>query len=182
MQVGAQIKEIRKSRKISLVELSRTSGVQIATISRIENGKMTGTLESHLKIAKALAIPVTRLYQDIEDISPRPIHGSMPQGNAPLGETGAAKEILARQVTGKKMLPLLIRIDPGTKTESETHPAGSERFIFIIKGEIILHLDREHIRLTSNTSLYFNSDVPHLFENPVETQAKFLSVTTPVAI
>ena len=37
----------------------------MATLSRIENGKMTGTLDSHTNIAAALEISLPVLYKDL---------------------------------------------------------------------------------------------------------------------
>ena len=44
MLIGKRVKELRKARNMSLSELAKLSGVQIATLSRIENLKMIGTL------------------------------------------------------------------------------------------------------------------------------------------
>lgn len=49
MHIGRIIRRLRKERKITLLELSQKSGVAIATLSRIETGKMTGRLKSHLR-------------------------------------------------------------------------------------------------------------------------------------
>lgn len=78
MYIGEKIHQLRKKNKISLVELSKLSGVQIATISRIENKKMVGTLESHMNISKALGIDVTELYQDITDSIEQPTQHEEP--------------------------------------------------------------------------------------------------------
>src|SRR5258707_7974519 len=65
MLIGDKLHEIRKAKKITLTELSQKSGVQLATLSRIENKKMTGTIESHMAIAKALGIDVVELYSSL---------------------------------------------------------------------------------------------------------------------
>lgn len=43
MEIGKRIREARKAKKITLVELSNLTGVAQATLSRIETGVMTGT-------------------------------------------------------------------------------------------------------------------------------------------
>ena len=73
MHVGEIIHKLRKSKKMTLLELSNTSGVALATLSRMENGKMTGTLESHMNICKALEVNLPDLYKDaIRTMAPRP--------------------------------------------------------------------------------------------------------------
>ena len=40
IRLGKTIKRLRKARKLSLTEIARLSGIQLATLSRIENNKM----------------------------------------------------------------------------------------------------------------------------------------------
>ena len=56
MNIGSVIRNLRKSQGLTLLKLSEMSKVALATLSRIETGKMTGTLESHMQIARALEI------------------------------------------------------------------------------------------------------------------------------
>ena len=65
--IGARLRSLRRAQKVRLVELAKASGVDTATISRIETGKMSGTLESHIKLATALGYKLTELYAGIEE-------------------------------------------------------------------------------------------------------------------
>ena len=65
--LGMRLRMLRKSQKMTLVELSKATGVDIATISRVETGVMTGTLECHMRLAAALGVKVTDLYAGIEE-------------------------------------------------------------------------------------------------------------------
>jgi transcriptional regulator with XRE-family HTH domain len=66
IRIGDKIKSIRKEKKLSLTQLAELSGVQLATLSRIEHNKMCGTLESHARIAIALKISLSELYSDVK--------------------------------------------------------------------------------------------------------------------
>ena len=44
MFIGTKIKDLRKTQKMTLTELSQKSGVQLATLSRIEHMKMVKRL------------------------------------------------------------------------------------------------------------------------------------------
>ena len=44
MHVGTLINRVRKEKRMTLVALAKKSGVALATLSRIENGKMTNAL------------------------------------------------------------------------------------------------------------------------------------------
>jgi len=65
IDIGNKVKFYRLKNNFNLMTLSKMSGVQLATLSRIENNKMVGTLESHLRIATALQIELMDLYKNI---------------------------------------------------------------------------------------------------------------------
>ena len=182
MDIGAQIKKIRKLKRISLTALSQNSGVQIATLSRIENGKMTGTLQSHLMIAKALALDISELYQGIQDDESLPVISEDNIEALSATNEKVSREILARQATNKRMLPTLIKIEGKGATNIEKFQPGSERFLWVLEGSLAAHVKDQVIKLTTHTSLYFNASFPHHFENPNAGTVKFLSVLTPVTL
>ncbi|MBF0593708.1 MAG: helix-turn-helix transcriptional regulator [Candidatus Omnitrophica bacterium] len=182
MNIGAQIKKMRKLKRISLTTLSQDSGVQIATISRIENGKMTGTLQSHFMIAKALGLDIAELYQGMQEDESLPVISEENIEAISAPNEKVSREILARQATNKRMLPCLIKIENKGSTNIEKFHPGSERFIWVLEGALIAHIKDQTIKLTAHTSLYFNATFPHHFENPNSGAVKFLSVLTPVTL
>ena len=64
MDLGGRIRALRKENGLSLEQLSAKSGVALATLSRIENGKGTGTFRTHRRIAEALQIPITAMISN----------------------------------------------------------------------------------------------------------------------
>jgi len=66
MKIGRTIRRLRKARNLTLVQLSKLSGVQSATISRIENGKQEGTLSAHAKISKVFGMKLSELFSEVE--------------------------------------------------------------------------------------------------------------------
>jgi transcriptional regulator with XRE-family HTH domain len=182
LQIGQQIQRLRKLKKISLTELARTSGVQIATLSRIENGKMTGTVESHIQIARSLNVDITELYQTLrpEDAVPVTPRDHLEVISAPNDKVST--EILTRQSASKKMLPSLVRLQGKSATRIEKGPAGSEKFVFVLDGTVLVRIGEQTIKLTEKSSLYFAASQPHSFENPLSGMAKFLCITTPVIL
>lgn len=65
--VGTRLRAMRKARRLTMEELASASGVDTATISRIERGKMVGTLECHFRLAAALGISLAELYTRIQN-------------------------------------------------------------------------------------------------------------------
>lgn len=60
--VENHIKEYRIKLDMSQGQLSRKSGVSVSTISEVETGKHTPTIEVALRLAHALQAPVEELF------------------------------------------------------------------------------------------------------------------------
>jgi transcriptional regulator with XRE-family HTH domain len=184
--IGKRIKELRSEQKISMTELSKKSGVQLATLSRIENQKMTGTLESHMQIAQALGVGLPDLYQDVE----APASGKnevdirIKEANADIFNyrEKSSYEILTNKLLNKKMMPILLKIDAGGRTNTEQGKPGSEKFVFVLEGHIKVSIAEKTYVLGPNNTLYFDSSLPHMFINEREEAAKIISIMTPVEL
>jgi len=66
IRFGATLRRLRKERKMSLSDLSESTGIQLATLSRIENNKMTGSVKNHVKISKAFGLKPSQLFGEFE--------------------------------------------------------------------------------------------------------------------
>lgn len=168
---------------MKLVELSEKSGVQLATLSRMEHGKMTGTVESHIQIARALGVDVTDLYRDLsregadaEVMTERSIKDVF------VHTQKAASEILAHNVSRKKMMPTLLKLEPAGRIAKEQAPWGTEKFLYVIDGRVDVHIREKIFPLKKHHSLYFDAGLEHWLENPGKAPAKALCVSTPVAL
>lgn len=183
MYIGNKVKDLRKEKGLTLKQLSEASGVQIATLSRIEHQKMTGTLESHMKIAKALDVELTDLYSNIvEDEQSIEIHTPNSKTDMFVHTDKSSYEILTNKVLSKKMMPVLLKIEPQGKTNMERNQAGSEKFIYVLDGQIEVNIGGVLYPLSKNNSLYFDASTEHFINNNGSKLAKIFCVTTPVAL
>ncbi|MBI4472922.1 MAG: helix-turn-helix transcriptional regulator [Acidobacteria bacterium] len=60
--VGAQIRSLRKARKLSQEQLAERSNLHYTMIGSVERGARNITLENLAKIAKGLGVPVRELF------------------------------------------------------------------------------------------------------------------------
>ena len=181
--VGSRLRALRKSQKVRLVELAKASGVDAATISRIENGVMTGTLESHFKLATALGVKLTDLYAGIEEARLKDaVAVQTPAGRSDVYVHQAGKSSMAMLTTDvlkKKLMPVLVTIEPGGSTHKEEAKVGTERFLYVLDGELEAKIGEGVHELKKGSTLYFDASIPHQFRNLGRRTAKCLSVTTP---
>lgn len=182
--IGNNLHQLRELKKIRLTELSKISRVQIATLSRIENNQMTGTLESHIAIAEALGVNLEALYKDaLTPTLPKSDMTTQPELIKPLIHNDKAySEILVKDAYLKKMLPVVIKIDAGGKTSIEKGAFGAERLIYVLSGGVKLVIGETKIHLKKDTAFYFDAVMDHYIINTHNKPSKVLCVSSPVKI
>ncbi|MBI3252925.1 MAG: cupin domain-containing protein [Candidatus Omnitrophica bacterium] len=144
---------------------------------------MTGTLDSHTRIAAALGIHLPDLYKDvlsrIEEMKEKAARRKLETFSH---SSGAVAQLLTTGVLQKKMTPILLKLKGKGHTETEEFSGGAERFIYILKGTIELTLGNERQVLKHGASLYFQASLPHHFRNPLNSESWCLSVLTPSSL
>jgi len=183
MEIGKTIRKLRKEKKITLRELSEKSGVALATLSRIETGKMTGTVKSHNGIARALDVTLSDLYSGFEIKSKKvEIQPQQEQTDVFIHNDKASYDILTKKVLSKKMMPTMLKLEKGAKTAPEESSKGTEKFLYILEGNIQAIVDNKTYSLNKGDSFYFDASLPHYWKNVSNNLARALCVITPPAL
>lgn len=183
MYIGKRIKELREEKNMKLIDLSAKSGVQLATLSRIEHLKMTGTLQSHIQVAKALDVNLTELYSNIvteEEKMQLKSPGAL--SDMFVYSDKSSYEILTSNIFRKKMMPFLLKIEPGGRTNKEQAKFGTEKFVYCLDGQIEIHAGEKIFSISKNNTLYFDASVEHNFINKGAKMAKLICIVTPVVL
>ena len=183
MKIGKRIRKLRKDKDITLEELSEKSGVALATLSRMENSKMTGTLNSHNRICKALGISIAGLYRELEDEAKTVDAVPKRKRTEHFIHTRKAKyELLVTKTLDKKIMPLMMKLAGGGKTQQEQNKPGVEKFIYMIAGSLEAVIGSETHVLKHGDSLYFDASLPHTFANKAKTEAEAMCIISPPAL
>jgi transcriptional regulator with XRE-family HTH domain len=183
VNIGKKIREFRKRSDWTLAELAKHSGVALSSLSRIETEKMTGTLESHVKIARALGVRLQELYEELDlQGPPFEVRSSSSHPEKIIQGKGVTFAILTKGGFRKKMLPTLLSLQPGKSTREEAVPAGTERFLYLLKGRLEATIGRQKVRLNGGDSLYLHASAPHELRNSTTTTALALSITSPPTV
>ena len=180
--LGSRIRALRKERRLSLEQLAVKAKVALATLSRMENDKGSGTFRTHQRIADALNLPIPELYRYLQD----------PEQEATLIEPGSEEAetftydenssavLLTRQISAKQMLPQMVILQPGGKTTLEQYASGTERWLFGLEGSLEVTVGEKRYQIDPGGTLYFKASLPHHFHNVNAKAAKVISVTSPV--
>jgi transcriptional regulator with XRE-family HTH domain len=103
MMIGVRLKEIREAKKLSQGDIERISGLKRCYVSRVENGHTVPAVETLEKMARALGVPIYRLFYEGDEPLTRLLTKS---GNKIWGNSGRPRRYLARLVVAlEKMSP-----------------------------------------------------------------------------
>jgi len=183
MKIGARIRELRQESGLTLEELSKKSGIALATLSRIENEKMMGTIESHMKICKAIGITLPRLYSGLEKEKKEiDVQKGKLRTEVFVHNKKSSSEMLTSKVLDKKMMPIMLKIQPDGSSDKEENKIGTEKFIFVINGEIEAIIGDEKYKLTKGDTLYFVASHPHIFKNIGKAEAQCICIISPPSL
>jgi len=176
--VGKRLKGLRQKQGLSLVELAKASGVQIATLSRIEHNKMAGTVDTHAKIAYILNVSLAEFYQGIE-IKSNPLKSPQEEEIPDVVIQGdASSKLLTKNISSKKMLPTLLTIAAEGKTSIEKSESKAEQFVYVLMGSVTVTVGTKTFRLNEGNAFYFNAHEPHYFRNLWKAKAQLICVRT----
>ena len=174
MLPGQRFRRLRTRRGLSLAQVSRATGVSIGFLSALERGQMRSSIATLRRIARFYRTNILSLFEAAEE-NPGLVR---PEQRKVLETTaGVRMELLALGHTA--MEPHLFCIKPnGGSGESYAHEG--EEFLHVLQGEFEIWLGKkEHYKLKTGDSLYFDSSTPHRWKNPGRTETRLLWVNTP---
>src|SRR4029077_9843173 len=95
MMIGNRLKELRDSKQLSQGDIEKRTGLLRCYISRVENGHTVPSVETLEKLARALEVPMYRLFHEGEVGAS--IHKlKLPTGNEEWGNTGNEADYLSK--------------------------------------------------------------------------------------
>jgi transcriptional regulator with XRE-family HTH domain len=152
--VRARLRSLRNTLGLSLDELARRTNLSPSTISRVENGKRTISLDILVPLASALQVDLDALLdvRHDDDVVIRPVPSTSGKRTTwrlsrPTGNTIAVK----------------MRLEPThRKPQQRVHP-GHDWF-FVLEGRVHLSLGDREILVEAGEAAEFGTMTPHAFE------------------
>jgi len=195
-EVGARLRQARKSRGLTLAALAARSGISLSMISKAERGDVALTYDKFAALAHALDIA-------FDDLFGRRI-GSPTSVSKPVFTQAGGQVVyqtpnyeygmLASSLVGKRMVPMISRIHARHVSDFADHMRHQgEEFVLVLEGALSIHFENgECFALSRGDSLYFDSAAGHVYvttsehdavvlvccvERPIDSAAKLPSET-----
>ena len=178
VNIGERLKKVRLEKGYTLKDVAAESGYSKALISRIENGNVSPSINSLLKIAAALDVKPHDLFLPSKDTEPSVVFKA-DRKKATLDDGKVEVEFLTDQTDEKKIEPLLITVERGASTGSELGGHAGEIWTMQLKGRMELTLGDDTHVLEEGDCAYFKASIPHNFKNVSKGKSVAFCVITP---
>jgi transcriptional regulator with XRE-family HTH domain len=170
--LGLRIRQERQRRGISLRALAREVGVSASMISQIETGKSRPSVSTLYAITSALKMPLEEAFAPADPEPGSHAAGATgplvhPEERAVLRlDSGVTWERLG-ELPGQTVDFLLVTYAPGATSSSGgdlMRHTGAE-YGYLLRGELVLTLGFEEVRLRAGDAISFESTTPHGYRN-----------------
>ncbi|MHC1740595.1 MAG: helix-turn-helix domain-containing protein [Anaerolineaceae bacterium] len=178
MVVGLKIRELRNDRGLSLRTMADLSGLNINTLSLIENGKTSPSVGTLQQLAKALSVPITAFFES-EPISQRIVFSSSKKRPSSTFEN-AQMENLGKNLRDNVVQPFVVTLEPGARSGDQLIVHTGYEFVYCLSGKVCYSVDQVDYLLESGDSLLFEAHLPHRWGNCEDGESKLILVLYPV--
>ncbi|MFJ1747956.1 helix-turn-helix domain-containing protein [Streptomyces sp. NPDC088116] len=153
--VAPRLRELRRSRRLTLEAAARRAGLSPAHLSRLETGRRQPSLPMLLGLARIYGTTISELL------------GETPPEREPIVRAGRTEPVEAGGWTyhqaggpGRAMQPLRLQVPYGVQGDLvRVHPG--EEWLYVLDGRLRLNLgDAVHL-LDQGDSAHFDSLTPH---------------------
>ena len=177
IEVGRNLRDLRIERELSIRSLAEISGLNVNTLSLIENGKSSPSVSTLQQLASALAVPITDFFEtdmiknnvSYQKASQRPqavfAHGT-------IADLGAGLTLHGGQ-------PLLVTLEPKTNSGPTPIVHTGHEFVFCLDGCLSYTINDHNYILNPGDSLLFEAHLPHFWQNVGESTSQSLLIMCP---
>jgi transcriptional regulator with XRE-family HTH domain len=178
VEVGSRVKALREGMGLSLRDLAERSGVSAPMLSQVERGETSPTLSVAGKIASGLELSLSQLLRLDESGSVTVVRSASRMRGG--GARGHSYEVVTPGLPGQRAEVSLHLLMPGAATggpdDPPIHEPGARETTVVTSGRLRLVCDGTTYDLAEGDSVTFDADLPHHFENPDGSEARFTAV------
>ncbi|MHA6630803.1 helix-turn-helix domain-containing protein [Pseudonocardia sichuanensis] len=164
--VGPRLRTLRRNRRITLADLSATTGISESTLSRLESGRRRANLELLLPLARAYGVP-------LDDLVGAPPTGDPRVHMRPVHLHGRTFIPLTRRAGGVQAYKMII---PGRREPVEPDPQTHEGYewLYVLDGRLRMVLGEQDLVLSPGEVAEFDTHLPHWFDAAGSTAVELL--------
>lgn len=180
IDIGKKIRELRKNKKFSIIDLSQESGLSTGLISQIERNMVVPSIKVMWKIANVLEVNIGYFFdEDDENIEEKIVVRKNHRKSINTNDSTKSYELLMPNLNNKSIEFILITLNKETKINKELVSHKGEECGYIIEGKMKIILENKEYILEEGDSFYFDSKIPHVYENYGDETCVLVCAMTP---
>jgi transcriptional regulator with XRE-family HTH domain len=176
--IGAEVRRLRKDLDLTVAELGAAADISTGMMSKIENGTISPSLVTLNSLAKALNVPITRLFSETDEQRDCSFvkAGQGVRIERRGTKAGHLYDLLGHSLGGTiGVEPYLITLKGDAAPYTEFRHAGIE-FIYMLTGKVrYRHADRTYL-LEEGDALFFDAAARHGPEELIKAPMTYLSI------
>ncbi len=177
ISVGQHLRSMRALRGLSMRELAEASGLNINTLSLIENNKTSPSVSTLQQLATTLKVPLTSFF---EAETPRRSIVFQKAGQRPRADfSHGVMEDLGAGLTLRGGQPLIVVLEPQANSGSTPIVHTGHEFVYCLNGQLTYFIDGQKYLLEKGDSLIFEAHLPHRWGNFEKVPTRSLLIICP---
>jgi transcriptional regulator with XRE-family HTH domain len=176
--IGTEVRRLRKSLDITVAELGLAAGISTGMLSKIENGAISPSLATLDALAKALNVPISRLFAETEEQRDCSFvkAGTGVRIERRGTKAGHLYDLLGHSLAGEIAVePYLITLKANADPYAHFRHAGVE-FLYMLSGRVrYRHADRSYV-MEPGDAMFFDAGALHGPEELIEAPMQYLSI------
>ena len=181
-RIGPKIRELRRGKKMGLVQLGRHTGLSSGMLSKIERGQLFPTLPTLLRVALVFGVGLEHFFTAGDDRPAFAVVRKKDRLRLPdhSGSSDPAYyfESLDFPVIDRRMEAYYASFPAGGATSAPHSHEGAE-LVFVLQGELAVDIAGNVALLDEGDALYFDPSVPHSYRQQGRFAASAVVVVTP---
>ena len=178
--LGAQVRDLRKARDMTLQDLADQSGLSVGYLSQLEREQAMPSIHALSVIASSLGVNINWFFPDPDEPDSKEaevVVRANKRRELRFG-SGIRDEMLTPTLSGELEL-LRCTLEPGADTGPELYEHRGEEAGIVIKGQLQLTVDNDVYELSAGDSFHFASTRPHRYHNPGKSETVVIWAMTP---
>jgi transcriptional regulator with XRE-family HTH domain len=177
ISVGRHLRSIRALRGLSMRALAEASGLNVNTLSLIENNRTSPSVSTLQQLATTLKVPLTSFFE--AEVPHRNIvfqkAGQRPRADFSHG----MMEDLGAGITLRGGQPLIVVLEPQADSGPTPIVHTGHEFVYCLDGQLTYIIEGQNYLLEPGDSLIFEAHLPHRWGNLGDTPTRSLLIICP---